>query len=91
MDMLRKGAQKAGKPGSTKIINLSGDWHKFSPVRFDDINSSHREMPENQKPNIEYLAKFGHDTESVYIPEVAYAQLKTAKILSPVYLTQHLC
>ena len=48
-------------------------------------------MSEDQKPDIEYLAKFGHDTVSVYIPEVAYAQSKTANILFSVYLTQHVC
>ncbi|KAL9044645.1 MAG: hypothetical protein Q9214_002231 [Letrouitia sp. 1 TL-2023] len=90
MDMLLTAAQKAPKPGTTRVINLSGGWHQFSPVRFDDLNFSGGEIPEDQKPNADYLAKFGHDTKSVYIPEVAYAQSKTANILFSVYLTQHL-
>ena len=90
LDMLLRGARKAAKAGSTRIINLSGGWHKFSPVRFDDINFSGKEILEDQKPDANYLAKFGHDTESAYIPEVAYAQSKTANILFSVYLTQHL-
>ncbi|KAL8741691.1 MAG: hypothetical protein Q9190_005731 [Brigantiaea leucoxantha] len=90
MDLLLTAAQKASRPGSTRIINLSGGWHQFSPVRFDDINFDREQIPDDQKPNAAALAKFGLDTKGVYIPEVAYAQSKTANILFSVYLTQHL-
>lgn len=90
MDKLLVGAKKAAKPGVTRVINLSGGWHQFSPVRFNDINFEGKEIPDDQRPDRDYLAKFGHETEDVYIPEVAYAQSKTANILFSVYLTEHL-
>lgn len=83
-------AARTNEPGSTRIVNLSAGWHQFSPVRFDDFNFSGNPIPDEQQPDKEYLAKFGHDTEALYIPEVGYAQSKTALILFGVYLTEHL-
>jgi len=83
-------AAKQNEPGSTRIINLSGGWHQFSPVRFTDINFTGVELPEDEKPDSDYLAKFGHKTDNVYIPEVAYAQSKSANIMFSVYLMKHL-
>ncbi|PQE17068.1 hypothetical protein CJF30_00003772 [Rutstroemia sp. NJR-2017a BBW] len=83
-------ASKKAQPGSTRIVMLSGGWHQFSPVRFDDLNFEGKPIPEDQQPDKAYLAKFGHPTDNSYIPEVAYAQSKTANILFATYLTEHL-
>lgn len=77
-------------PGDTRIVNLSGAWYCFSPVRFDDINWDGKPVPEDQEPNREFLAKFNNKSEGAYLPEGAYAQSKTANILFSVYLTEHL-
>lgn len=88
--MLVTAAQNAARPGSTRIINISGGWHQFSPVRFDDINFSSKDVPEDQKPDRDYLASFGFEVNGAYSPEVAYSQSKTANTLFSTYLTQHL-
>lgn len=78
IDMLVTAAQNAARPGLTRITNLSDHWHHFSPVRFDDINFSGKDVPEDQKPDTDYLANFGFEVMGAYSPEVAYSQSKTA-------------
>ena len=90
IDMLVTAAQNAARPGLTRIINISGGWHQFSPVRFDDINFSGKDVPEDQKPATDLLAYFGFEFNGAYSPAVAYSQSKTANILFSTYLTQHL-
>lgn len=85
-----KAAAQNSPDGATRVVNVSGGWHQFGPVRFSDLNFEGKPMPEEEKPDKDYLAKFGHSTENLYIPEVAYAQSKTANILFSVYLTEHL-
>ena len=90
MSKLLAAAQRA-PAGATRVVNLSGGWHQFGPVRFDDINFDGKPIPPEQEPNRSYLAQFQIPTEGRnYIPEVAYAQSKTANILFSVYLTRHL-
>ncbi|TVY83963.1 hypothetical protein LSUE1_G001927 [Lachnellula suecica] len=89
MEKLIAGAKRSG-PGKTRVINLAGDWHHFSQIRFDDLSFQGNPIPLEQQPDKDYLAKYGLATDNVYIPEVGYAQSKTANILFSVYLTQHL-
>ncbi|KAA8644345.1 uncharacterized protein ATNIH1004_008546 [Aspergillus tanneri] len=83
-------AAEKNPPEATRIVNLTGGWHKFGPVRFDDINWEGKPIPPDQEPNRDVMAKFGVRTDSDYIPEAAYAQSKTANILFTVSLNKRL-
>lgn len=83
-------AAETNAPNDTRVVNLTGGWHHFGPVRFDDLNWDGKPVPPEQEPNKVALAKFGCQTEGTYLPEAAYAQSKTANILFSVSLTEKL-
>jgi NAD(P)-dependent dehydrogenase (short-subunit alcohol dehydrogenase family) len=83
-------AAETAPPGRTRIVNISGGWHQFSPIRFHDLNFEGKTIPPEEEPNTKYLAVFGHATSGNYIPEVAYAQSKTANICHATSLTEKL-
>lgn len=87
---LLRAAAARNPPGDTRIVNLSGGWYQFGPVRFDDYNWDGKPVPEDQEPDRARLAMFGCQTEGAFLPEAAYAQSKTANILFSVYLSQNL-
>jgi NAD(P)-dependent dehydrogenase (short-subunit alcohol dehydrogenase family) len=79
------------KPGATRVINLTGNWHNMSPVRFSDINFTTACVPDDEKPNVSMLSNMGVDcTNRAYIPEAAYGQSKSANILFCLYIKQKL-
>lgn len=83
-------AAERNPPESTRIVNITGGWHQFGPVRFDDVNWEGKPIPADQEPNKAVLAHFGAKTEGDYLPEAAYAQSKTANILFSVALNRRL-
>ncbi|KAK1146342.1 hypothetical protein N8T08_003129 [Aspergillus melleus] len=83
-------AAEKNPPQTTRIINITGGWHQFSPIRFDDYNWEGKPIPADQEPNKAVLAHFGAKTEGDYLPEAAYAQSKTANILFSVALNTRL-
>lgn len=85
LPMLLVAAEK-NSPEDTRVINLTGGWHQFSPVRFGDINWEGNPIPPDQEPNKALLAKFGNKVDGIYLPEAAYAQSKTANILFTLHL-----
>ncbi|KAL8710445.1 MAG: hypothetical protein Q9225_007286 [Loekoesia sp. 1 TL-2023] len=71
-------------PGSVRIINLSSSAHRFSPVRFSDINFSlpNHCLPPNEQFLESKLSSLGLLVyDGNYVPTAAYAQSKTCAIL----------
>jgi NAD(P)-dependent dehydrogenase (short-subunit alcohol dehydrogenase family) len=82
-------AKSSGVPGSTRIVNLTSQGHRISPIRFSDINFSKlaRDLPVGERPPPGLPAAF-FDPEKAFSPFVAYGQSKTANILFSVHLTK---
>ncbi|KAK5991686.1 Short-chain dehydrogenase TIC 32 [Cladobotryum mycophilum] len=91
LDTLRTAARENG-PGQTRIINISSNGHRFSPVRFDDVNFDGVPVPSEQQPDVETLTKrIGKiDWQDGYEKFVSYGQSKTANILFSLYLREQL-
>ena len=83
-------AAEKNAPEQTRIVNLTGGWHHFSPIRFHDLNWDGKPIPVDEEPDRAHLAQFRLQSEGDYLPEAAYAQSKTANILFSAYLTEHL-
>ncbi|KAH6656004.1 hypothetical protein BKA67DRAFT_676064 [Truncatella angustata] len=83
-------AAKHNEPGATRVVNLTGNWHNFSPIRFSDINFTTNELPPEELPNVALMSKMGINCDKVYIPEAAYGQSKAANILFCLYIKHHL-
>ncbi|RYP71958.1 hypothetical protein DL769_004563 [Monosporascus sp. CRB-8-3] len=83
-------AARSSPPGSTRIINLSSNGHRVSPVRFHDYNFEGKEIPEEERPPPNLPPAFAKVHNDSYMPTIAYAQSKTANVLFTVYLQKHL-
>ena len=86
-------AAKASSPGSVRVINLASNGHRYSPVRFSDINweKTKEEIPEDEWLDYDFLkARVAVPTAQPYIPMAAYGVSKTANILFTVTLDQRL-
>lgn len=84
-------AAKASSTGSGRIINLSSNGHRYSPVRFSDINweKTRDEIPANEWPDYEFVeARAAVPKSQPYIPMAAYGASKTANVLFTVFLDQ---
>jgi NAD(P)-dependent dehydrogenase (short-subunit alcohol dehydrogenase family) len=92
MPKLRAAAERPNIPkGSTRIINLTSQGHRLSPIRFSDYNfeKAAYEVPESEKPPPglpDRLLK----GEGGYLLFLAYGQSKTANILHAMSLTDAL-
>ncbi|KAK0640057.1 WW domain-containing oxidoreductase [Lasiodiplodia hormozganensis] len=85
-------AAKKSTPGATRVINLSSEGHRVSPVRFHDYNLEGKPVPEEESsvfPPLwpDELVKPNADG---YAGMVAYGQSKTANILFSVELNRRL-
>ncbi|EXJ80867.1 hypothetical protein A1O3_07153 [Capronia epimyces CBS 606.96] len=89
----RASAARGGRPGSTRIVNVSSQGHEISPIRFGDVNfhKPSRDIPAEERPaSIPGFMSFDPPPGQTYSPFVAYAQSKTANILISLYLNRHL-
>jgi NAD(P)-dependent dehydrogenase (short-subunit alcohol dehydrogenase family) len=91
LPLLEQAAKSSSAPGSTRIVNLTSQGHRISPIRFSDINFEKifRDLPVEERPPTGLPPAF-FDPEKAFSPFVAYGQSKTSNILFSVYLTKHL-
>ena len=82
MPLLRQAAKEATKPGSVRIVNLTSQGHRISPVRFSDYNFDKlaKDLPEAERHAPNLPKAFVKDDEA-YTGFLAYGQSKTANIL----------
>ncbi|KAJ9137479.1 Short-chain dehydrogenase/reductase family oxidoreductase [Pleurostoma richardsiae] len=89
LPLLLKAAETSA-PGETRVINLSSQGHRLSPIRFADYNFQGKPLPEEERPFANLPPAFAKETEPGYNPIIAYSQSKTANILFTRYLKDHL-
>jgi NAD(P)-dependent dehydrogenase (short-subunit alcohol dehydrogenase family) len=91
LPQLELAAKSNSAAGSTRIVNLTSQGHRISPIRFSDINFEKlsRDLPIEERPPPNLPAAF-FDPENSFSPFVAYGQSKTANLLFSVYLTKNL-
>ncbi|KAK8080889.1 hypothetical protein PG997_008707 [Apiospora hydei] len=87
---LLEAAARDSPAGATRIVNLSSQGHRCSPVRFHDINIEGKEVPEEEKQPSYMPPAFTRVNDDGYMPIAAYGQSKTANILFTVSLQQRL-
>ncbi|KAL5095291.1 hypothetical protein Trisim1_000068 [Trichoderma cf. simile WF8] len=89
---LQAAAKDAKKGGDTRIINLSSNGHRISPVRFSDWNFENKSVPAEEQADEEAYKSRGQSLEwsNGYEKLVAYGQSKTASILFSLYLRNNL-
>jgi NAD(P)-dependent dehydrogenase (short-subunit alcohol dehydrogenase family) len=83
-------AAKSSPSGETRIVNLSSQGHRLSPIRFHDYNIEGKEVPPEEAPFSPMPPAFSKALADGYMPIVAYGQSKTANILFTMYLQEHL-
>ncbi|KAL7928803.1 hypothetical protein V8C35DRAFT_317078 [Trichoderma chlorosporum] len=89
---LRAAAKDAENEGDTRVINLTSNGHRISPVRFSDWNFENKITPPEEQPDEEAYKSRGQTLEwsNGYEKFVAYGQSKTANILFSLYLQNSL-
>lgn len=89
---LQAAAKDAKKDGDTRVINLSSNGHRISPVRFSDWNFENKIVPPEEQADEEAYKARGQTLEwsNGYEKLVAYGQSKTASILFSLYLRNNL-
>lgn len=80
LEKLRIAADGNSVPGATRIINISSNGHRFSPVRFDDWNFESKTVSAEQQPDVDsIMGRIGSmNWSDGYEKFVAYGQSKTA-------------
>lgn len=90
MPRLEAAAARDGGRGATRVVNLSSQGHRCSPVRFHDYNLEGKEVPDEEKQPSAMPPTFTRVNEDGYMPIAAYGQSKSANILFTVGLQQRL-
>jgi NAD(P)-dependent dehydrogenase (short-subunit alcohol dehydrogenase family) len=83
----------ATAPGATRVVMVSSNGHRFSPVRFHDWNFEGKFIPPEELPDVQAMRDRGIEPlsmESEYDKYVAYGQSKTANILFALHLRDNL-
>ena len=86
-------AAKSSRGGSVRVVNLASNGHRYSPVRFSDINweKPKHDIPADEWPDYDFLkARATVPTDQPYIPMAAYGVSKTANVLFSISLDQRL-
>ena len=91
---LLKAASTGGKPrpGMTRVVNVSSDGYKLSPIRFHDYNFEGKPVPVEEQPPPEIPSYMKPDPANGknYYGFTAYGQSKTANILHAMSIRQKL-
>lgn len=84
-------ASSSSAPGSARVVNLSSEGHRLSPIRFSDYDMKKLvgDLPEDERPP-KRLPKSLVDPEKAYSSYVAYGQSKTGNILMSISLSEKL-
>ncbi|GAD99902.1 hypothetical protein THITE_2118117 [Paecilomyces variotii No. 5] len=94
IEKLRKAATISKSPGSTRVVMLTSNGHRFSPIRFHDYNFEGKPIPPDEEPGAQAMIDRGIGApvfdEQHYERFVAYGQSKTANILFALYLRRKL-
>jgi len=94
MPKIRQAAREAADAdaGATRIVNVTSRGHTISPLRFSDYNFQKRteELPAAEQVDPKLHAVFGPKEGETYATFYAYAQSKTANVLTSRYLTDSL-
>jgi len=90
--LLLVGAEQSGKPGSTRVVNVTSLGYRLSPLRFHDYNFEGKPIPAEEEPsaNIPSYMKPDPNAGREYYAFTAYGQSKTANILHAVSLNEKL-
>ncbi len=87
---LLEAAARRSPPGSTRIVNVSSEGHRLSPIRFHDYNIEGKEIPDEERTPLPLKGPFAKFEDDGYSGIIAYAQSKTANVLFTLYLQRHL-
>lgn len=94
LDKLKAAAKiSVTTPGATRVVMVTSNGHRFSPVRFHDWNFEGKSVPPDEEPGIQAMKDRGMkppNMESGYDKFVAYGQSKAANILFALYLREML-
>ncbi|KAL1882558.1 hypothetical protein Plec18167_002974 [Paecilomyces lecythidis] len=94
IEKLRKAPTMSKSPGSTRVVMLTSNGHRFSPVRFHDYNFEGNPIPPEEEPGTQAMIDRGIGApvfdEEHYDRFVAYGQSKAANILFALYLRRKL-
>ncbi|KAH8691516.1 hypothetical protein BGW36DRAFT_388462 [Talaromyces proteolyticus] len=94
LEKMRVAAKASTVQGAVRLVVLSSNGHRFSPVRFNDYNFEGKPIPEEEEPCIEAMTNRGLDApvfdSDHYQKFVAYGQSKTANILFALYVRSRL-
>lgn len=92
LEKLRVAANQATVLGATRIINVSSNGHRFSPIRFDDWNFEGKVVSNDQLPDVSrIMERIGSmNWTNGYEKFVAYGQSKTANVLFALHLREKL-
>jgi NAD(P)-dependent dehydrogenase (short-subunit alcohol dehydrogenase family) len=88
-----RAAAKGATPGATRVVMVTSNGHRFSPVRFHDWNFDGKAVPPEEEPGAQAMKDRGMpppNMESGYDRFVAYGQSKAANILFALYLRSKL-
>lgn len=75
---------------SGRIVNVVSNTYVLSPVRFSDLNFTGQNLAMDEVPNKEVCKLIGILPFPTYIPQVAFAQSKTAVLLGTKILADKL-
>lgn len=94
IEKMRVAATASMIPGAVRLVVLSSNGHRFSPVRFHDYNFEGKPIPEEEVPCVQAMINRGLDAPMFdsdhYQKFVAYGQSKSANILFALYIRSRL-
>lgn len=81
-------AAKSAPSGAVRVVNVTSQGHRLSPVRFHDYNFEGKDVPDEEKPPSWVPEHFQTKPGKTYSGFLAYGQVKTANILFSLGLTE---